>query len=803
MKDNNPKQLRSNLNALLRLVSSMHLEERHIKHIKRTPFWDFFNPFINGTVKRKAVRKCDEDVLKIVKTYTADWNAFRISNKLVKLRSNDIALIFGIHGGNKNITLGGVSRPNEEIKKRMCGDANRLTPPIIEKLIFEALKGEMEENNEDVARLLCLYAFVTVFFPTSSTQLSWSYMTYVEDLDNMKDYNWPAAIRSNLEASIEHSHTKPENVTGCVIALLYWLCEHSSILKPTKKNAIPRFLKWNLGKLTKVLSKISLQTLKSDEVYEQEIKFTKAEATKFNVEKLSLDIGRERAYSDSDSDSDEEDDENEYEGSESPTDGEDDDEHARHLVGDVRVDDVEQVEIAHAPNPNNDEADQQQKQQQATTAQVDQLTARIMQLEKEKAENQAHIAELKMQTEKLSTELLKVTHDRNAQKGEYKALKEKYEAVLKDLHGKAEAMDGNIDEESIEFHVHNITQAIVSRPKTNRKKTRKQTVHIEKTKRGKGQNEGGGPKTTREHSKTVGKILRVQDALDLDDFDETIPSIPDGIRLKYPMKSPITKVLEKEEKTLVKKSLKRSYQKHGTNGCSICSATIWRGEEGGNHVQLKDINQLLREGDTRSNVIDAFAEIIIRLERTYAQKRSNTHGIPQNQAFYIPTTSMIYFESGDDGMWKEWFDEKVIQATKEMTRFHIYPLLLLLDLVEESGSITTPCYYKGTSKITTTTTQEECLDYGIIVFYIIMTMAYGQEVPERMDVDEVQGFRRDIVQTIMSDGHRSWNESWVKQNTIPNAGQITNTEADLKVLWQEYILRTFKTSLNRRWSLDR
>lgn len=102
----------------------------------------------------------------------------------------------------------------------MCKGVPRLTPSSIETLIKESMNEQGKDNNEDVARLLCLYAFVTIFFTTSGTNLSWSYVKYVEDLDAMRTSNWPGAIKNYLKASIQKSHNNPENVTGCVIALL-------------------------------------------------------------------------------------------------------------------------------------------------------------------------------------------------------------------------------------------------------------------------------------------------------------------------------------------------------------------------------------------------------------------------------------------------------------------------------------------------------------------------------------------------------------------------------------------------------
>ncbi|KAK9288257.1 hypothetical protein L1049_016707 [Liquidambar formosana] len=212
--------MRSNLQAMTRLISELNLQERHVHELQRTPFWDFFRPFVQGKVKLKCVKKFDEDVVKILKTYTPTYKGFQISDELLSLRSSDFVLIFGIHTGAEDITLGVVKKPNQQLVDWICAGEKRLNPPAIERLLLQSLQKTGKEDSEDVARLLCLYAFVTVFFPTSGTQLSWSYVPYVENLDDMKKYNWPSAIKSYLEASIQKLHNTQNNVTSCVIAVL-------------------------------------------------------------------------------------------------------------------------------------------------------------------------------------------------------------------------------------------------------------------------------------------------------------------------------------------------------------------------------------------------------------------------------------------------------------------------------------------------------------------------------------------------------------------------------------------------------
>lgn len=219
-KNDTKKQFRSNMTSLISLLKEVKLEKHHKEELKKTPFWNFFQPFINGTVDGRAIRKCDTDVKKIIRTYNSDYKAFHIGNKYLKVRDSDISILFGIPSGQKTIDLGYESVPNTAFAKRNCSDGKRLTPPIIKSLLIKAVKGEHVVDHQDVARLLCLYVFVTLFFVTSGTSLGWAYLPYLEHFEKMGTYDWPELIKRQLLSSIEKSYSKPSSVTGCVLVLL-------------------------------------------------------------------------------------------------------------------------------------------------------------------------------------------------------------------------------------------------------------------------------------------------------------------------------------------------------------------------------------------------------------------------------------------------------------------------------------------------------------------------------------------------------------------------------------------------------
>lgn len=99
---------------------------------------------------------------------------------------------------------------------------------------MDALLGDTTQDHQDVAKLLSLYLCGKLFFATSGETMGWGFVRVVEDLDNMKAYEWTGAICTTLMESIKGFYSKPEKVTGCVTALLvsalFFCFSHNIIL---------------------------------------------------------------------------------------------------------------------------------------------------------------------------------------------------------------------------------------------------------------------------------------------------------------------------------------------------------------------------------------------------------------------------------------------------------------------------------------------------------------------------------------------------------------------------------------------
>ena len=98
-------------------------------------------------------------------------------------------------------------------------NVDRLDGMNIRQAILEALQGTTLEDIQDVARLLCLYLFLSLLFATSGYTIKWGFVKYVENIDEMCNYAWSEAIVSALMGTIEASNGNPRRVSGCVITL--------------------------------------------------------------------------------------------------------------------------------------------------------------------------------------------------------------------------------------------------------------------------------------------------------------------------------------------------------------------------------------------------------------------------------------------------------------------------------------------------------------------------------------------------------------------------------------------------------
>ncbi|KAF5932744.1 hypothetical protein HYC85_028915 [Camellia sinensis] len=280
---------RSNITGLVKLLKDTKFTSGQLKCLRKTPFWPLFDSLISNEIDLNHCMKYDDVIVRIVQTFKQSSRRFYIGDKNIQIFRSDVSLIFGVDCGTKSMDLSYGAKPTTGIIHRMCKDVSRLSAAKIREILREALKGTKKHDDEEVARLVCMYACVKLFFSTSGETIGWVFYSYMDPLHKMIEYDWAESIRATLMGSLGQNCGKPGRVTGCVMLLMYWLCEHTTILQPRNPNAIPRCVKWDLTALHSNMKSITLAKLGLNEVYGSELMASPTEAKMYRHTKLNVE----------------------------------------------------------------------------------------------------------------------------------------------------------------------------------------------------------------------------------------------------------------------------------------------------------------------------------------------------------------------------------------------------------------------------------------------------------------------------------------------------------------------------------
>ncbi|KAI8009695.1 hypothetical protein LOK49_LG06G02637 [Camellia lanceoleosa] len=240
---------RSNIAKIVKIVSTSRLTEAHRVHLQRTPFWLMFEAILENDLKTHEFRKCDELVFKLIQTYVSDTGCFHIGNGKLTLRDNDIRLIFGLQCGGQPLLMTPGPRPPSDFIQRRFGLESHISSKLVKTLFCDAVQSTSARDVKDAIKLITLYVYVKLFFSTSDESVSWTLIRIIDKLYSMKLYDWIGAIRSALLGSVKEFHRILGKITGCVVVLLYFLCEHTTLVVADRPEVFSRFLKWNVGTL--------------------------------------------------------------------------------------------------------------------------------------------------------------------------------------------------------------------------------------------------------------------------------------------------------------------------------------------------------------------------------------------------------------------------------------------------------------------------------------------------------------------------------------------------------------------------
>ncbi|KAH7846968.1 hypothetical protein Vadar_020211 [Vaccinium darrowii] len=244
--------------------------------LKQTPFWLLIQAIRNGTLDpEKCPVRTDEVVAKLIATYNPSNNNLRLGRKDVNLTTTEVKLVFGLTGGTRPFEVKMKKRNEVLFAKRNNISKGRLTSKAIGEMLQSYVQQDEAVKIEDTVRLVCMYLIVKLFFPTSGISISWKHVHVLENINQIKTYDWASEIRNELMNSIKKNQHSPKEVKGCILLLPYWLCEHINLNEDDEpEHAIPRLLKWNIPSLesslkkTADLKKATHINVKTDELHE-------------------------------------------------------------------------------------------------------------------------------------------------------------------------------------------------------------------------------------------------------------------------------------------------------------------------------------------------------------------------------------------------------------------------------------------------------------------------------------------------------------------------------------------------------
>ena len=87
------------MSGVIKVISELGLSERHFWQLKRTPFWLMFEAIIINKPDFNEYRKCDDLVVKILRTFNLHDDPFYVGGCPVKVSKAEIRLVFGLQCG--------------------------------------------------------------------------------------------------------------------------------------------------------------------------------------------------------------------------------------------------------------------------------------------------------------------------------------------------------------------------------------------------------------------------------------------------------------------------------------------------------------------------------------------------------------------------------------------------------------------------------------------------------------------------------------------------------------------------------
>ncbi|KAL6536188.1 hypothetical protein OROGR_012760 [Orobanche gracilis] len=261
--------MRSTLATTVKCLGAVREKLTNLETMKKTPFYLLLIAIYKDQLTTSQCRKMYNNIVSVVQLFNARTRSVKLGMEEVGFSITDVKYIFGIVDGKKEIVVSKGGKKKTAFVERLFPKGEKLEQKLLKERLDELVQKREQVDIEDTVRIICLILISSLFFCSTGLRIPWGWVDFVENLDEIKCYDWCGKILSTLLDSMTAKKEKPSKINGCTLFLLYWLCEHATVVTPKPRNpkrTVPRVLKWNLPDLWTKVTKDRLMNLTREQV---------------------------------------------------------------------------------------------------------------------------------------------------------------------------------------------------------------------------------------------------------------------------------------------------------------------------------------------------------------------------------------------------------------------------------------------------------------------------------------------------------------------------------------------------------
>ncbi|KAL6287705.1 hypothetical protein ACE6H2_012095 [Prunus campanulata] len=259
-------------NTIQTVKDKLEARKDVLKILQKTPFWSIIKAYMAGQFTKTECQKSNYEIVRLIRLYNPATKKFKFSEgNEYEITSNDVSDIFGLpNKGNKLPSTTTSTRTNLDFEEKYFKNSKKITKTEVDRSLNTAIADDRNKNAMDVVRLLILELFITNLFCNSGATMAWTFLTMIDTLKAMNSYNWAQGVLDYMHFGLDQAmknkkdKTNQPSVSGCLVLILYWLCERTNLISPIpgREDHKPAAVKWSLPELNIKLNTAKYENIK-------------------------------------------------------------------------------------------------------------------------------------------------------------------------------------------------------------------------------------------------------------------------------------------------------------------------------------------------------------------------------------------------------------------------------------------------------------------------------------------------------------------------------------------------------------